>query len=296
MSLRSNLKTLSVFIGLAALVLTIRYTSTLPASSEEVSLVKDENYFSKASLEIGAETDLTPEIDVQVEAAGAFVEGGKEVFGWEMDKRWPIASLTKLMTAVVAFEKIEPAEIIIITKEAVASEGVAGSFSEGEKFRLNDLVKSMMLVSSNDAAEAIALHFGKEEFIKAMNSKALELGMNQTNFVDVTGISTRNQSTINDLIRLTEYIRLFEPGILGTSRKVKDTIIEVRTGKRRTLVNINYFAGDRDFVGGKTGSTPEAGGNLISIFNIADGPKTVIVLGTEDRFGETTKIKESLWQ
>jgi len=294
--LRKNLKTAFILAGLVLLVAVVREFVTIPASSEEVKLVKDGNDFAKASLETGTETGMKPLIDIKANAAGAFGEGGKVAFGWETEKRWPIASLTKLMTALVAFENISPKEVITITEEAIEIEGVSGNFAAGEKFKLNDLVKAMMLVSSNDAAGAISFHFGEDNFLASMNKKALELGMTNTNFVDPTGLSFKNQSTVNDLIRLTDYIRETQPEILAVTRKPKDVITEVRTGKKRTIVNINTFAGRSDFLGGKTGSTPEAGGNLISVFKVAGEPKTIIVLGADDKFAETEKIKDSLWQ
>ena len=282
--------------GLVVLVFVIRESATIPVSSEEVNLFKDSNDFSKSSLEVKPEIEVKPDIDVQASAAGAYGEGGKETFGWETDKRWPIASLTKLMTAVVALENLPINEVITISEEAVATEGDSGSFRAGEKFKLNDLLKAMMLVSSNDAAAAIAMRVGEDEFVAAMNKKAEALGLTDTNFVDPTGLSVKNQSTVVDLLRLTEYMRNFEPEIFAVTKKTKDIIVEVKTGKRRTIVNINAFAGRSDFLGGKTGSTLEAGENLISVFKVAGEPKTIIILGALDRFAETEKIKDSLWQ
>ncbi len=294
--LNRNLKTALIIAGLVALVFVVRESATIPASSEEVNLFKDSNDFSKSSLEVKPETEVKPDIDIQASAAGAYGKGGKETFGWETDKRWPIASLTKLMTAVVALEHLPISEVITISEEAVATEGNSGSFRAGEKFKLNDLLKAIMLVSSNDAATAVAMHIGEDEFIAAMNKKAQDLGLADTSFVDPTGLSVKNQSTVIDLLRLTEYVRNFEPEIFAVTKKTKDTIIEVKTGKRRTIVNINAFAGRRDFLGGKTGSTLEAGENLISVFKVAGEPKTIIVLGALDRRAETEKIKDSLWQ
>ncbi len=294
--LSHNLKTAFIIAGLVVLVFAVRESATIPVSSEEVNLFKDSNDFSKSSLEMKPETEIKPDIDVQVSAAGAYGEGGKENFGWETGKRWPIASLTKLMTAVVALDTIPANEVITISEEAIATEGLSGNFSAGEKFKLNDLLKAMLLVSSNDAATAIAMHIGEEEFVAAMNKKAEALGLTDTSFADPTGLSVKNQSTIIDLLRLTEYVRNFKPEILAMTKYTKGTIVEVKTGKRRTVININTFAGRSDFLGGKTGSTPEAGGNLISVFKVAGEPKTIIVLGALDRFAETEKIKDSLWQ
>ncbi len=290
-------KAFLILAGIMLLVTAIiTQSSTIPVSSEGIASKKDNNDFGKASLGFTPETEITPSIDVQVSAAGAFAESGKQIFGWEVEKRWPIASLTKLMTATVALENIPVNDIITITEENVKQEGSSGNFIAGEKFKLNDLIKAMILVSSNDAASALATHFSEEKFMAAMNEKAEELGMNNTYFADSTGLSSKNQSTVSDLVKLTEYIYGTNPQILSVAKKYKDTIVEIKTGKRRTIVNINPLAGGADFLGGKTGSTPEAGGNLISLFNIGGATKTIIVLGAQDRFAETEKIKDSLWQ
>lgn len=273
----------------------IRQYITMSANSEEITSIKDTNDFDKASLEVIPETEIIPIIDVKASAAGAFAESGKQIFGWEVEKRWPIASLAKLMTAVVTLENIPANEIIEITEKDMRQEGSSGNFKTGEKFKLNDLIKAVILVSSNDAASAFATHFGEEKFVAAMNKKTEELNMNNTYFADPTGLSSKNQSTVSDLMKLTEYIQQTNPQVFAISRKTKDTIVEIKTGKRRVIANINAFAGRNGFLGGKTGSTPEAGGNLISLFDIRGATKTVIILGAEDRFAETEKIKNSLW-
>ena len=193
---------------------------------------------------------------VELNAAGAYLLDGKPLYEFRTDKRWPIASVTKLMTALVARELLSPGEVIVITPEAVAAEGAAGGFSAYEKYRLSELEEAVLAVSSNDAAFAIAAHYGETDFIREMNRMAALLGMNETNFSDPTG-------TITDEL-----------------------------GRSRTLANINVFAGRADFLGGKTGSLPEAHGNLVSIFKLPDetSPVVIVVLGAGDRFEETENI------
>lgn len=195
---------------------------------------------------------------------------GETVF-YELNsrQRWPIASLTKLMTAVVALEKLGT------TKE------------------VSDLVKGMMLISSNEAADQLATQHGQENFVNAMNDKARELEMRQTSFFDASGLSFLNQSTVTDLYKLVNYITLKHPQVFQWSRE-KELMIG---GLKYT--NINKFVGRKDFLGGKTGYTDEASGNLISIFSTSKKPMLIIVLGAPDkieRFEQTKNLLEWISQ
>lgn len=178
--------------------------------------------------------------------------------------RWPMASLTKLLTAVVALEAFN-------------------EFPETSK-----LVKQMMVVSHNSAAEQLAeLGGDRQQFIEMMQIKADLLGMSQTSIFEPTGLSFLNQSTAGDLEKLIIYITQNHPSILQLSRQ-KEVEID---GEVRG--NINRFAGRSDFLGGKTGYTDEASGNLISIFQYQGQPVVVIVLGAagyEERFDQTELI------
>lgn len=208
------------------------------------------------------------------------------------NNRWPLASLTKLMTAVVALEELDQNKIIKISPAAVAAEGPAGNLEVDEEYTVFDLLKAMLVVSSNDAAQAIAEFYGLPDFISAMNKKALALGMRETSFVDATGLSFLNQSNIEDLSKLAKYIYNRHPEIWEITRKKSVKIVDLSKNKETELLNINNFAfnGHPDFLGGKTGFTDQAGGNLLSIFDYNGKKVLVIVLGTEDRFGETEKL------
>ena len=295
--LKLNFKTFYI-LGILALFITALVSSygVFSASLKDISLAKDLNNFAKASFDAGNDTGVTPRIDITATAAGAFGYGGKEVFGWETGKRWPIASITKLMTAVVVSEKMQATDVIEITSEMLVADRNSG-FVKGQKYKVSDLVKAMLMISSNDAAYALSIYYGQANFISAMNQKASDLRMNDTHYIDSAGLSVQNQSTVNDLVILAGYIRGYHPDIFKSTRKTKDTITEVKSGKRRTLTNINEFAGQAYFIGGKTGTAPEAGENLLSVFNIAGETKIIIVLGDENRYVETQKIIiGSLWQ
>jgi len=212
------------------------------------------------------------------------------LFEFNATKRWPIASVSKLMTSVVALEKIGLEKEMKMSATAVATEGITGGFKAGETFKTEDLLKAMMVVSSNDAAMAVAEDFGKEQFVDLMNQKAKELGMNDTYYEEPTGLSFLNQSTANDLVKLANYIYANHPQILEISRQKEVLIKELNTKKSRKLLNINRFAGQADFIGGKTGYIDESGRNLVAFFNKDNKIILTIVLGAENAFEETKKI------
>ena len=213
-----------------------------------------------------------------------------ELYRFEKDRLRPLASLTKILSAVVANEDVGFDKKVVISESALQTEGAAGDLAPGEIYRVGELVKAMMSVSSNDAATAISEFFGAAQFVEAMNRKAKLIGMFDSNFVDPTGISSRNQSTLDDLEKLVKYAREYHPGIFKVTAQPLLTIFEESRGVEKELKGINLFAGREDFLGGKTGFTDEAGGNLVSLFLHEGHNLLIIVLGTDDRFGETEKL------
>lgn len=210
------------------------------------------------------------------------------LYGFNLNVRWPLASLVKLMSAVAAVENVGLEKKAVISESAVATEGESGNLEANEQYRIGELVKAMMVVSSNDAASAIAEFYGKENFLKEMKAKAVSLDMGQTTFFDATGISPFNQGTIADTEILARYILEKHPAIFKLSAQGKTNILEESKNMEKELLNINKFAASRpDFMGGKTGFTDEASGNLISIFNHQGHKILIIVFGTDDRFGQT---------
>ena len=208
------------------------------------------------------------------------------------EKRWPIASITKLMTALVAKETLRPEAQITMSDEAVTIGGSIGNFKGGEVFTAKDLIRAMLVGSSNDAAIALVETLGKDQFINAMQLKASELGMKNTTYTEPTGLSYINQSTIRDLIKLITHIYYADPEILAISREPEIHITELRSGKSRVIANVDAFAGSWDFIGGKTGYTDEAGKNLIGLFKNKNQVLITAVLGSKNAFAETARIKQ----
>ncbi|MCX6702730.1 MAG: serine hydrolase [Candidatus Wolfebacteria bacterium] len=223
-----------------------------------------------------------------------YADYGPNIVNKSPEKRWPIASITKLMTAIATIEKTDLNKKITISANAAGSEGAAGDFKEGEVFRAGDLLKAMLVISSNDAAIALAESYGQTDFVNEMQRKAADIRMSQTSYVEPTGLSFLNQSTVGDLSRLAEYIYANYPEIYRITRQTEIQIQELKSGKYRKLKNIDEFAGNQDFIGGKTGYIDAAGRNLVALFTVKNRPALSVVLGSDDAFKDTKTLKDFL--
>lgn len=208
--------------------------------------------------------------------------------------RWPIASITKLMAAVVAFEKYGFDTAVTISKAATTVESAKGNLKVGETYFVKSLLYAMLLESSNEAAEALAEHGGREAFITAMNETATRIGLRDTSFADPTGISSVNQSTAHDLARLADYIFTNYHPLLEISAHRTNLITELKTRRQIVVRNIHPLAAEKTFLGGKTGYTEDANGNLLTLVEYRGRPFMIVVLGAADRTGETRKLYEWL--
>ncbi len=259
--------------------------------TDQTSLVAD----AQVPRESGDEGPVASEPKPAV-AAGAYLMSGQQLSGWKVDKRWPIASITKLLSAYVAETLMDPNQAVVMSQRAIDTVGDSGEFKLGELFLVRDLVKAMLVVSSNDAASALAQNYGEDRFVAEMNAVAQAAGMNDSYFVEPTGLSVQNQSTVEDLVKLVRYIWSENEEFFRITRQSTDLIVDTNTGVARQLININQFSGRSDFLGGKTGTLPEADSNLVSIFRVSgfSEPVVVIVLGSKERFAETQKILQGI--
>lgn len=241
------------------------------------------------NIRCGEEIPLTARL-----ALVRFLNDNNKIYELNIDSSWPLASITKLMTAVVASERMGADKFVALTEEILAVEGESGNFKAGEIFKAGDLIKAMLMLSSNDAAEALARDFSYENFMGFMDDKAKELNMNSTRFFDPSGLSVRNQSTPNDIFKLVNYIYENHPDILKITSSKGDSMTEQKTKKTRKIYSNNEFAGNANFIGGKTGFIDESQGNLVSVFNYKKEPVVIMVLGSGDRFEETKKFMQCL--
>lgn len=204
-------------------------------------------------------------------------------------KTYPIASITKLMNAVVASENIDLAQAITLTKEMLKPDGYSPSLFLGLNVSAKNLLKASLIQSTNDAAEALSYFVGNEKFVGLMNQKAKALEMKDTYFYDAHGLSSRNRSTVRDIFNLLRHIYEKRPEILNIG-KDDNFWLPDPTGKMLKFKNVNNFYSHPDFIGGKTGYLPEAKQSLASLFNINGRVFAVILLRSPNRQSDALKI------
>lgn len=254
----------------------------------------------------------------------------KILFKKELDKILPIASLTKLMTAVIVLDNSEIydfSQIVTVSKTAVAQDENFGNLKIGDELSVKNLLYIMLIESSNDAAYALSEVMGVEKFIEEMNKKAGTLNLKTTYFINPTGLDAtlndpKNTSTAEDLAKLSQYILEKYPIIFEISSLNSYEVLDSEnqphhlaiTSFARTngSIDINKnklleLASDNIIVGGKTGYTDLAKGCLILVTE-APTPKQNefateqenqkylinVILGSEDRFGEMRNLVDWL--
>ncbi|MEA4832812.1 hypothetical protein SDC9_89050 [bioreactor metagenome] len=210
-------------------------------------------------------------------------DSGALLLSNNMNARLPIASTTKIMTAIVAIENSSPDEIVTIDKAAAGTEGSSAYLYAGEKVLMLDLIYALMLQSANDAAAAIAIHISGsiQDFAALMNEKAADLGMKNTHFTNPHGLHNQNHySSAYDMSLLLSYAIKNELFALVASAKSYRTH-PVEKSTERFFSNHNRLLHlSQECIGGKTGYTKNAGRCLASAFR-RDG-KTLCLMTIDD--------------
>lgn len=214
--------------------------------------------------------DLRPATQEQVVQAGSAMVWNTTtssiVFEQNAFERRPIASLTKLMTAMVALDygfeldhatEIQPEEYVI---------GGNLLLHPGESVTMRDLLSASLLGSANNATLAYVRELGvdKAEFIRAMNRKAVELGLEQAFFTDVTGLDNGNIATAYEVTRMAEYAWQHYPLIADATAQPAYSFIVGGSGREHTIHNTNKLVADGTLAGSsKTGYLYESGYCLV---------------------------------
>jgi hypothetical protein len=181
------------------------------------------------------------------------------------DEQLPIASLTKLMTALVAVEYINIENTITITPDMIVKTSIP-RLKVGHKYSLYDLLQPLLKESSNEAAVAISRFIGTDYFVKLMNEQASAIGMTNTHFVDPSGSDWGDVSTARDYFEFAKYLYLNRSFILKMTTNSNDVNV-YGPSVFTNLQNFNVFAGQSDFVGGKVGVNGGAHDTIVSVFN-----------------------------
>lgn len=192
---------------------------------------------------------------------------GEVLYGKNADKRRGMASTTKIMTAIIALERVPLDRIVTVSPKAVGVEGSSVYLSAGEKITMENLLYALMLQSANDAAAAIAIETAGsvEAFAELMNAKARELGLTDTHFENPHGLDGETHyTTARELAKIAAYA-LQNPDFAGIVSTVRRTVPLHGGSATRVLINHNRLLRTYDdVIGVKTGFTKRCGRTLVS--------------------------------
>lgn len=268
-------------------------SSTIP-SAANIGALSSSDAPSSAAF-VRAKENSIPEIAAEIGLV-ADLETGEVYYDKQSTKVWPMASLTKLMTALTVVKTGVLGRSITLTSKdfsEVGGDDSGGTLRAGETYSGSDLFKAMLLFSSNEAAEAFANSYGRTSFISEMNREATRLGLDHTEYHDVTGLSSQNRSTAMELYRLSRELYRNYPTVFETTRNASADIVDLNTSLPTRIYSNNQFVNDKNFLGGKTGFTDEARQNLLTVFSHGGRPYVIVVMGvTSDRFLETAKLRD----
>lgn len=285
---------------------------TLASSSsvieEDDSVMEDQENSDPAEAVEEVPADLDS-VKVQADAAIVWdVENEVPLYEKNIDKEMPLASITKLMTALVAVESPEYThdEEIMITRQHLDAYGNSGLVA-GQKWNIRDLISFMLMSSANDAARAVASLGSDREadgyytkaFIEDMNDKARNLGLDTTYFFNPSGLDL-NETLISggygnaeDVARLFSYLLQNNRGLLEPTT-VPSRVFQSTEGTTFSSINTNNrLSRFSNILGSKTGYTVLAGGNLVMGFEL-QRPVVIVVLGSS-RTGRFSDM-ETLYQ
>jgi D-alanyl-D-alanine endopeptidase (penicillin-binding protein 7) len=240
---------------------------------------------------------------------------GQLLLAKNASQQTPIASITKLMTAMLVMDAAQPLDekITITSEDRDTLKGTGSRLAVGAHYTRGQLLHLALIASDNRAAHALGRTYpgGLDRFVATMNRMARALGMNDTVYVEPTGLSSGNRSTALDLARLADYAYQNYPEIrhisstgnytLGTQR----VVLKKKRQKARVLYrpvafnNTNRFTRADDWNIGlsKTGFINEAGHCLVMQAQVANRDVIIVLLdaqGTNRRAGDATRIKEWL--
>ncbi len=252
-------------------------------------------FLKTEAIEVSAQTDLSSKSAMLMD-----FETKEVLFEKNSHEKLPVASMVKMMTTLIVLEdlqddKISPDEIVTTSENASGMGGSQVFIDPYAGYKLEDLLKSVIIASANDASVALAEHISGSEgkFVERMNDRAKEIGMNDTNYVNCTGLPAPEQySSAYDSAYVLAYVSEFD-----TYHKYSgiwmDQIVHPSnrvTGLTNTNRLVKYYEGCD---GGKTGSTNEAGCCLSATAKRDDLRLISVIVGAENsstRFNECSSL------
>ncbi|MEI8230132.1 MAG: serine hydrolase [Candidatus Peregrinibacteria bacterium] len=258
-----------------------------------------------ASVDPLALIDVAPpaaQIDIahRLSASGAIVidlKTGQTLFSLQGNVERPMASLTKLMTALLIVEHHDLDTWVPVPQTIAQTKGSLAYLAPGEEYRAGDLLSALLIPSANDAAVTLArFHSGTEStFVEEMNARAKALGLTSTQYANPSGLDDPRQwSTPRDIALLSAYVQRFPE--ISTRMGRRSQIIMSRQGHALTLTHTHALVLRRDpaILAGKTGTTTAAEQCLVSIVQKGKTEYAVVLLHSMQRYRDMQTILGSL--
>lgn len=299
---------LGVALGLLIFTFGVTYIGTTGIQKEQTSLdVRVETLPAQTNIQKQNKEDAFKGVVLEAQSAVVWdVQEQRVLFNKNADVQRPLASITKLMTALVAYELLDENERVSISAEAIREDGDSG-FSIGERFTVRNLTDLTLITSSNDGAAALGSKAGavidttadpEAIFVTAMNVKAEELGLTKTYFKNSTGLDLSETEagafgSARDIAHLMEYvITNMAEAVMLTSTDT--TTVKNTSGEYHTAKNTNPVTDELSgLIASKTGYTTLSGGNLVIAQNVGlNHPIIIVVLGSsyDGRFTDTIEL------
>jgi len=225
---------------------------------------------------------------------------GKELLAKNESATVPIASITKLMTAMVVLDaKLPMDQTLTINNEDV--DNLKHSCSRlriGTQHTRYEMLRLALMSSENRAASALGRHYpgGKRAFVAAMQAKARQLGMTNSRFVDTTGLSPQNQSSAEDLVKMVQAASRYDTIHQFTTTDKREVSFNSPHRYSLGFMNTNALVRGKkwDIDVSKTGYTNEAGRCLVMMVNVAHRPVVMVLLDSDGKYspvGDANRIK-----
>lgn len=241
-------------------------------------------------------------------------ESGTILFHQEGTERRQIASLTKIMTALLVMESVESLdEVVTITEDVYRVDGtvvgcpragycISNRLVVGEKMTVHNLMRAMLMNSANDAALALAIHIKGSEraFVDRMNERARELGLKDTNFCTPSGLEIDGQesscySTAYDIARVAIHLLPYEE-VWKIFQTPAMTITSVDGARSHEILNTDQILGTfPQIIGAKTGFTPAAGRSLLAVARDVRGDNPIVTVLLDDPYRWEDIKQAVLW-
>lgn len=245
-------------------------------------------------------TDSTVFVDAR--AAIVLDAATKEVlFESDAHKQMAMASITKLMTALIVLEKGNLNDVVTVNQADVIETGSDIDLRSGEQIRLGDLLRATLIKSANDAAVTMADYVGgtRDNFVKMMNEKAEELGLKETHYENPHGFDeVGHHSSAYDIALLMAHA--MENKIFSDTTKMKECDVAILNSDRVSHVSTTnelLKADDPLIEGGKTGFTDEAGEAVVLVAKNPAGHRIItVILDSPRRFAEGKKLIDFVYE